>query len=1082
MTEEATKQAQLVLLPEEPKGWQAPAASGECPAGTLKGIGEAMGASDGSSCGDDLPARSRLKQRLSENDEQLWRGLLAVALLHDTWQEDSEVTVMTYDGTSSAFAQAALVSVGRAALHLVVLRKGKLSGVLGIADAEFGLIPPATGETLAPMLPRRVDWYDRKQGVWHDPCSYLNQRDRLTLAARLDAMGGDALEAFAADLRRQEENAQHRALSEEGGSDWQTALKAVISLAQEDEFGQLTARTMPYRISLEGNPLLRCLGVEVKERIGQQPQVQYLWGGHLFARSHEQLGVEPIPGAALEALKAEEVQLEEQSRRYARDLSARLDDYVMAHGAALLPAAADEIRRWQTEAKDSSMAPAQPLELSWPWQEHSPALLLLLREAVGDGLAEGLLAPFAEQLTLMPDAAMGDAALGLLCRVSQEDGEYLALPPLSEKLAEQVARHGWPDGCRLADCLQVSMQSWSVAVALRLRGAGEVLLKRSYLPEQLHRWRAEQVPEIALWPSVPLPADRWHAYWLMVRGGVEVRCLCDGAWTACAPGAEAERIVQTYALPSCVALLEDGVALGALCYEAPVYHPACCGDAAAALDFGASGTAMALSVGGQNQRVEIPALLHMLLRGGGAGSSEDVPLPAYPMGPIVSSAVVLRREEQTPNLFEDGFICPEQIMPREAMTELIWRSDDAAAAARQLLFQQAMLLVSLHAVMCGAERISWHVMLPSTMGREAREGMQRELQRAADRVAHLTGLIPASGGMVNLQRESVCAGLYLRDSGIIQGPFAMLTIGAADASMALWLRGMNRPAVEFHESSGILSMLMPALSAQPSLLARELSGVGGLGEEELMLPREDSLSAMSQRQMVVERLLGSCLQESLYRMDTMLCQGTMTRTQALLLLGFASLMTLTGHALEQVRRNPLLNDYLPMELQICLCGRGALVLTGMNPVLTNAMAGFVRLCMSLDHPVRALRLTVSRCPKMEAVLGVSMMHPAAPVEVADHLMADVMPLLHLMARFLMQFQATYPQAGAQLFPNMFDALGNYTPAAENLITEAVLHQNGSDGLEHRFLQCLEEIRQRFEVSEKEEQEMHQQSEAQSNNG
>lgn len=1075
MTEEATRQT--LLLPEMLKGWQDPMTCGECPAGTLRGIGETMGTMDGDNRVDNaLSMRSRLLNKLSENDGQLWRGLLAVALLHDTWQEDSEVTVMTYDGTSSAFAQAALNSVGRTVLHLVVLRKGKLSGVLGIADAELGLIPPATGETLAPMLPRRVEWYDRKKGVWHDPCAFLNQRDRLTLAARLDAMGGEALQAFATDLRRREEDVQHHALSEEGSADWQTALKAVAGLAQESEFGQLTARTLPYRISLEGNPLLRCLGVEVKARVGQQPQVQYLWGGHLFARSHEQLGVEPIPGAALEELKTEEALIEEQSRRYAHDLSERLGAYVSEHGVALLPAAADEIRRWQTEVRDRSMAPAAPLELNWPWSEHSPALLLLLREAVGDGLAESLLAPFTEQLTLMHNAALGDAALGLLCRVTQEDGDYLALPPISEKLAEQVARHGWPDGRRLSECLQVTMQSWSVTITLRLRGAGEVLLRRSYLPEQLHRWGAEQVPEIALWPSVPLPVDRWHAYWLVVRGNIGLRCLCNGVWSTYVPEEDGERIMQTYALPSCVALAEDGVVLGALCYEAPMYHPAYGGDAMAALDFGASGTAMALSVGGQNQRVEIPALLHVLLQSAGAGSHEPLPLPAYPMGPIVSSAVVLRHERQTPELFEDGFICPEQIMPQEAMTELIWRSDDAAVAARQLLFQQAMLLASLHAVMCGGERISWYAMLPSTMGRESREGMQQELQRAANRVAHLTGLMPASGAAVNLQRESICAGLYLRDSGLMQGPFAMLTIGAADASMALWLRGMNRPAVEFHESSGILSMLMPALSAHPSLLAVEFAGVGGLGAEEWMLPREDSLSALSQRQMVVERLLGTCLQESQYRMDTMLCQGSMTRTQALLLLGFASLMTLTGHALEQVRRNPLLNDYLPMELQICLCGRGALVLTGMNPGLTNVMAGFVRLPLSLDHPVRALRMTVSGCHKMETVLGVSMMHPAAAVEVADHLMADVMPLLHLMARFLMQFQAVYPQAGTQLFPGMFDATGNYTQAAENLITEAVLHQNGNEDMEHRFLQCLEEIRQRFEVPEKEEQGTQQQRE------
>ena len=1062
---ESKRQTLRVLLPEQPAEERIPAQPGACSAGTLKGIGESMEASARSRYGSDVfSARSRLLAQLSGGEQALWRGLLAVALLHDTWQEDSEVTVEVYDGTSSAFAQAALNAAGGAALRLVVLRRGKLSGVLGIADEAFGLIPPATGEKLAPMLPSRVTWYDRKKGEWLDPCACLNQRDRLTLAARLEAMPGDAaLQDFARDIRAQEDAVRQHALDEELGAGWRAALKAVVGLMPESEFGQLTAIQLPCRVSLEGNPLLSSLGVELNERLHQPPQLQYCWQGHPFARSHVELGVEPVAGAALDALMAESELVEQTSRRYARDLSERLGEYLETHGAELLPGAMEEVRRWQTEAKDRSLEPVKPLEMTWPWDRQSPALLLLLREALGDAMAEAMLSPFTGTLTLMAEAALGDAAMGMLCRLRMDDGDWTALPPLSEGLAAVVAQGGWTDGSRLTDCLQLESRGQAVVVTLQLRGAGEVRLKRRFRPDELRRWTAERVPDIALWPSVPLPPERWHAYWLTVRGGVEVRCLCGGKWVGCTAGADAYRVLTTDTMPSCVTLHEDGLCVGAVCCQAPLHHPAHCGDAAAALDFGATGTAMALSVAGQNQLVQVPPLLQVMLQ----RSTMDpgaLPLPAWGMGPVVPSAVTLWSDAAQPALFEGGAICPEEVMgQREALADLIWRTDPTAQAARQLLFQQSMLLTALHAVMCGADRIGWNVALPTAMSRDARGRLQQELQRAADWTSRTTGLMTAAGSAVYPQRESVCAGLYLRDSGLMQGPFAMLTIGATDASMALWLRGMNRPATEFHVSGGITSMLLPALSAHPSLLARELEGVCGFSREMLMLPEEESLPAWSRRHLVLDRLLGSGLQEAQQRMDAVLCAGGMTRIQALLLLGFASLMTLTGHALEQVRRNPLLNDYLPVELQICLCGRGSLVLTGMNPGLTNAMAGFVRLSMSLDHPVRALRLTMSGCPKLEAVLGVAEMHPASAMEAAEHPMPDVMPLLHLMARFLMQFRAAYPQACALLFPGMFDQLGSYTPEAQNAITEAVMRQGGGGAMEHRFLQCLEEVRLRYDA-------------------
>lgn len=1055
----------LVLLPEDDAVPTHGGGAGIHPLCSLQSVADAMVLPPQGRYGNDVfSAHSRLQAQLDAGDTSTWRGLLAVALLADTWQEDCAVKVRCVDGTCSAFAQAALAACGSAVLHLVTLEKGKLSGVVGMADRRFGLIPPATGERLGALLPNRVNWYDRKQGVWYDPCAFLCQRDRLTLAARLEAMeGAEVVQRFARDVRAQEEQVHRRALSEEGTADWRACVRAVAGLLPEEDFAPLTAQTMPYRANLEGNPLLRCLGGKSAEHIRQQPQVQYCWHGHVFARSNEQLGVEPVRGTALDDVDAACAMLEQHSRRYARDLAMRLDAFLEEKGTGLLPGAMEEIRRWQTEALDASMAVVQPLELAWPWDDASPALRLLLKEALGDDLAKAVLTPFTEQLTLMAGASLGDAAMGLLCRVLQEEGVWTALPPLSESLADAVARHGWADGGRLTDCLRIAPAGEAVEVTLLLHGAAQVRMTRRYAPEQLVRWAVEEVPEVALWPSVPLPSERWHAYWLSVRGKMEVRCLCGDVWTSCQAEADDCCVLRTDTMPSCVLLYQDGQCRGAVCYQAPTYHPAMLGEAAAALDYGSSGTAMAIHVGGQTQLIQIPALRHVMLCGERESKLLDR-LPAGAMGPIAPSAVSLLRETGQPTLFADGHLCMEEL-PEQPQRGLLWRDDGQGVCARLLLFQETMLLASFHAVMCGAERISWHVVLPAAMKSEDRLRLHRELEQTAEQTARVTGLLSASGGTVSLQRESISAGLYLRDSGVMRGGFAMLTVGAASASMALWLRGMNRPAVEYHGTGGVLTMLTGELKARPLLLAQELAGVAGCTEDQLVVEATDGMDAWSHRQQLLEYLLGTHLQETMARLELCLQQGSMTRVQALLLLEFAAQMTLMGHALEQVRRNPLLNDYLPRELQVCLCGRGSLVLAGMNPMLSGAMTSFVRLAMSLDHPVRALRMTVSGCPKLEAVLGVSAMYPAAPQEAAENAMADAMPLLHLMARFFMQFHASYPQACDLLFPNMFDAYGNYTPLGEELVTAAVARQGVIDRMENRFLQCLEEVRASWPVVE-----------------
>lgn len=48
-----------------------------------------------------------------------------------------------------------------------------------------------------------------------------------------------------------------------------------------------------------------------------------------------------------------------------------------------------------------------------------------------------------------------------------------------------------------------------------------------------------------------------------------------------------------------------------------------------------------------------------------------------------------------------------------------------------------------------------------------------------------------------------------------------------------------------------------------------------------------------------------------------------------------------------------------------------------------------------------------------------------------------MPMLQLCARFLAQFDASYPQATALLFPGMMSTPGYFTLSAQHMITRVV---------------------------------------------
>ena len=212
------------------------------------------------------------------------------------------------------------------------------------------------------------------------------------------------------------------------------------------------------------------------------------------------------------------------------------------------------------------------------------------------------------------------------------------------------------------------------------------------------------------------------------------------------------------------------------------------------------------------------------------------------------------------------------------------------------------------------------------------------------------------------------AGLEMRATGLLGTGFAMINVGGSGADISLWLRGINRPAAECHVSLGISSMLMEDLLNQPDMLERDLAGLNW--PRGMLTSRGTAgVRAWSGNRLLLDQLLGPHLQQSMGLMNVFAGQGRMTRTQALLLLGFAQLMTLTGVSLQQVRGNANLNDYLPTQLTVQWMGRGRDVLMAMSPALRDGLTAFTRLALSQDHPVRWMNMACDADARMTGVYG-----------------------------------------------------------------------------------------------------------------
>jgi len=987
----------------------------------------------------------------NRTDTILWRGVLALALLCDAWPEaGTTVSAVTVDGMTSLFAAWVLSArppeERRDALHLAVLERDGQRRLLGIADAHTGLRMPATPSDFAGVIPPRATWYDADNDLWHDPVPYLNAHERAILLARLTMMGLDAPEVLA--LKAELTDADKPAVEavEQGSEEALQALALRIqAVCGLQDFEAFTLRREPCAVTAD-NPLVRVFsGVDVRYTADRE-SCTYLWNGVAFARTSAALGLTeayaPEQADALASIEAELALLSENSTRWNRRCAEGIAQWLRSQDAALLSpvrAQAEAIRQMQLERARQVQ---QAVTLLWPWDASSGAVRYLLREALGDGWMRGAANPFSDCLTKLTGYVLGDTALQRNCACA--DG--VLLPPLSREMAMCIATAGSGEGLA-PDMMRFDpREDGGITASFLLRGMGEVRMVRTYPIDEIVVLAEEESPCVAVWPCLPM--DRWHAYYVFVRGGeTAVSALSGGEWKTLEPAGEALtqpwRGLHTESYPACLTIAQGDKCLGVLPNMLPVYHAEDAGDATVSLDIGNSATAAAITLDGE----PIPATgeqLTRLLTSPQNMEADDFLLSLTP-AEVTPSSVALVGEGDA--LFTDGYVYAvtrfdalQAMEPGTVCTSLKWRADSRSVRARRILMHQVMLGASLNAAIAGAKSISWRMTVADEMGDEGREALISMAEEVASAVALETGLtLNAEKSAVVWAEEAAALHAYLKGAGGFKGSFAVLDVGGGSTKLHLWMQGRAKPSGGAVVMEGSSTTLLSTLREQPELLRADFADCGhpeliaavDVLCEQLALAGESSAQA-DKALLMLDALLDEYKQPVTQHLYARFNAQQPTYMQGILLEMYAAAVFNVGLMLEQAGSDSKLSHLFPSDLTICLTGRGAWLLDTLSPQQRNNLQRIGHEPMQLRHPVRTLTIRPAQLPALGAALGMAVIKETGatndtPIIRTRQSFSELMRML-----MTLMFQC-YPMHVWTLHPGLFDEWGNLTPAGGDTI-------------------------------------------------
>ena len=994
------------------------------------------------------------------SDGAAWRSALTLALLSDAWPDSGvQLRVMTMDADTSAFAACVLAARPEKEqgepLHLLLMECGDEKVLLGVADRSAGIRLPAQRAQLHAVLPARAAWINRQTGAAEDPVPYLNEAERTLLLCRMERLGltSPAAQAFMEALRNADAEEEEAVRRSDAQALQRLALRteAVCGLKEFPAFSVQEEPCVPGE-----NALLRCLAADAPEE-SPAPCRRYLWRGVPFARTSAALGLtgsnHPQEAGALEEIMQELTLMSGGSVKWNYAASVALQDWLDGHQATMLSQARTRLEESCALLRQNGTQVQTAVTLCWPWSENSGAVQALLTEALGESWLEAARNPFSDCLTRLTGRLMGDTALHTCCAC--EDGVFL--PPLSREMAACAAREGHAGGLALDAMRFLPLESGGMEASFLLRGAGEVRFVRTYGPEEMMVLTEAEAPSVAVWPCLPLAG--WRAYYAFVRGGVEIAALTEDGWRSVTPveqtvsDADAEPAAEPWrpltldAYPGCLAVMKDGLCLGALPNMLPAYEVETRGDVVIGIDMGSSQTAAAFTwdgVPGLMPRLDATRLLTYA-----PGMSDDGLLASLALESVVPTAVMLTGPGE--ELFVSGHVfCPatmQDVAEADAAclrARLKWRSDAESVRARRLLLHQVMLSAALKAVYTGAKSVSWRFSVADDMGDEGREALLDAARELAQTVSRQSGL-PLTDELapVTWAEENVALSACLRAEGAVQSSFAVADMGAGSTKMHLWMMNSAKPVGGEVVFEGLQDVLLRFYRRSPVHLLEDLADCG---DERLLAdvlifvdqlnpdlagPRQnDKLTVMLD--MLLARHATAIGAHIVARNSV----NQPTWLQAIALETVGAALWCVGMLLAQAGENTMTAHLLPQDMPVCVTGRGAWLLDTLPPISRNALQNLTHLPLRLDHPVRFITIRTAAKPEESVAMGLCVTRETGSLADAP-LIRTRESFSLLMTRLMQQLCLSFPLQMWRLHEGLWDwQSGALTPAGQDSIRRA----------------------------------------------
>ena len=1029
------------------------------------------------------------------------RGLLALMILRQYRRRgplEAALELLPLRPESSILAEVYLSSRHAAQASLCYLRQGEgeeaLRQPLAILLPGQGLEPARLPSDLK-LWPDFAFWIDREARQPLDPCPYLSEADRQILTeqitrlrAALNQSGSSPFLDFLSDFHRDIMQAPRQAGDMEG---LRRRLRVAYGLSrlpiwqkdlqQVSSFYESSLPADPVCAQLSGQPDFSAAACSLRE------DVLYVFRNVPLARENAH--------HLLESVHAPQEEFHLASLDTECDiLFHSSDDYheALAEGVQRL------LRRYP-EAEAEAISVAQELlkeaqapiservtELTWPWDQVSASVLTILSECLGPDLAPAALHAFSERVALFPARGgeiLGDVLLSQACLLRRAapafaEGEEIpdpdaaagnpapapeirpdaVLPPLSPDFARALCRSSRGQSLVQPGFLCFEPDGTSLRVTLTLEGAFTLKLIRVYQPEEIHSFYAHDLPTLALWPSLPFPADRWRAYYSYAHSPAdfsftaltqeeEIPLTGDALrWTA-----------QSQEYPLGYLLKYQGQDIGALPNLLPPPEEAVSGPWTACLDFGSAATSLIFTDGVSRWPMQGPVTVRTLLRSPVA--TEDLLwrefLPAVPVSTLLPGALrIFRREAEEDAPLRDAAIFMSSSL-RDVLdvhadalyTDLKWNGEKGRATG--LYLHQVMLLAALQARCGGAQTLAWRLSLPEEMAPEGRERLAQTVQSLAETVSRESGLpLPEKIPRVAFACESTALGAYFRfvSPDQTRGGFMALDLGADTADLSLFLRGREEAVRACQLPLGLHNMLLPALLRRPSLLSEDFGFVENEAFQQDLQALEALLAqagrdpaALRQARYGLDAILADHLPLFLEALGRRRAAGEPGRTGALFLLQTSFLMMLSGLLLLQISGDALRNDDLPDAMTLFLAGRGSLLIERLSLEAKTSL--WKMLTMFRNNRVRSLNLFFSAEKKLEIPVGLSLMDRASAAlpHAAPSPAAIAVRPEELLPEFLLRFRREFPTEAALLFPGVYtnDYYSPFTPYGQQLLPQAL---------------------------------------------